>query len=305
MKVGVDCALCLFQRGYMEILEATEDPKLRLEAARLLLQMLAENYEPSAVPSVIGTKRERLIKKATGNPDPYAKMKQISNQEALKALPFAEKLVSAEPNAESKFREACLCAIVGNIIEFHIPGHEFSFGDIKRFIAEAEKDLVIDDVVEAFKIAKKASLILYLTDNVGEIAFDTLLVRELKNLGANKRVVVAVKGEPVHNDATMEDALYVGMDKVADSLITVGAAAMGLIPSECNEEFLDIYNSADFVVAKGMGYAETLTELDLKVPHLLLLRTKCMNVANYFQVERHKNVANLLCPNRALKNNPP
>ena len=65
-------------------------------------------------------------------------------------------------------------------------------------------------------------------------------------------------------------------------------------PSECSKEFLKIYNKADFVIAKGMGYAETLTELDLKVPHGLLFRTKCNPVANYFGVERNKNVAIIL-----------
>jgi len=298
LKVGIDCALCLFQRGYLEILEATEDSTLRLESARLLFQLLAENFQPTAIPSVLGTMRDRLIKKVTGNSDPYAEKKRISNREALKILPYAEKLVSAEPNNESRFRKACLCAIVGNIMEFNIPGHAFEFDGLSNLIREAEKDLVIDDVSEALNIVQRSSLILYLTDNAGEIAFDILLVKELKNMGVDRQIVVAVKDKPIYNDATMEDALYVGMDKVADSLITIGTDTMGLIPSECSEEFLNFYNSADFVVAKGMGYAETLTEIDLKTPHLLLLRTKCMNIANYFQTERHKNIAKLLYPKK-------
>jgi len=243
--------------------------------------------------------RERLIKKVTGNPDPYAEKKRMSNREALKVIPFAEKLISAELTAELRFRKACLCAIVGNIMEFNIPGHVFNFNDLSSLIQEAERDLVIDDISEASDIAQRSSSILYLTDNAGEIAFDTLFVKELKNIGG--RVVVAVKDKPAYNDATMEDALYVGMDKVADSLITTGTDTMGLMPSECSEKFLNFYNSVDFIVAKGMGYAETLTEFDLKTPHLLLLRTKCRNVANYFKVERHKNIAKLLYPKKNLK----
>jgi len=67
-----------------------------------------------------------------------------------------------------------------------------------------------------------------------------------------------------------------------------------LISSECRHEFLEICNSADLVVAKGMEYAETLVDLNLKAPYLLLLRTKCRNVADYFQVPRDKNVAKLI-----------
>ena len=132
-----------------------------------------------------------MIKEVTGNPDPYAEKKWTSNREALKVLPFAEKMVAAEPDAESRFRRACLCAIVGNIIEFNIPGHSFNFGELESLIEKAEKDLVVDDLSEAFDIAQRSSRILYLTDNAGEIALDTLTVKELKNIGAS--VAVAVK----------------------------------------------------------------------------------------------------------------
>lgn len=57
-----------------------------------------------------------------------------------------------------------------------------------------------------------------ITDNAGEIAFDVILVEKLKEMGCE--VVVAVKEAPVLNDATMEDAIVIGMDKVADKLIT-------------------------------------------------------------------------------------
>jgi uncharacterized protein with ATP-grasp and redox domains len=48
------------------------------------------------------------------------------------------------------------------------------------------------------------------------------------------------------------------------------------------------------VFAKGMGYAETLTEYELKKPHFLLFRTKCNPVANFFGVARERNVAKLM-----------
>ncbi len=294
MKVGLECAFCLFQRGYLEILEATEDSSLRFETCRNLLQMLAENFDTEAVPSIIGTKRERLVKKGTHNEDPFAAKKEQSNKEALKILPFAKKIVLSESSLKERFRKACLSAIVGNIMEFNIPGHEFEFKDIGKLITDAEKDLVIDDISEAYNLARKSTMTMFLADNAGEIALDTLLVKELKNLGG--RVIVAVKDKPAYNDATLKDALAVGLDRIADEVITIGTDSMGLIPSECSEEFLEYYGESKFIIAKGMGYAETLTEYDLKVPHLLLLRTKCSNVAKYFGVERHKNVAKILGP---------
>ncbi|MBS7607127.1 DUF89 family protein [Candidatus Bathyarchaeota archaeon] len=283
----------------MEIMEATEDPGLRLKAVSHLFRLLANNFSPEAIPAVLGTMRDRIIKHVTGNPDPYIEKKKLSNIEAMKVLPLAEKIISEGKNHEERFRRACLCAIIGNIIEFNIPEHKFSFNELGKIILDAESDLAVDDIHEAFEIARKSKSIVYLTDNAGEIVFDILLVRELKRLGG--KVTVAVKGEPVYNDATMEDALFVGIDKVADKVITTGSDMMGLIISECSQDFLEAYNSADFVIAKGMGNAETITESELKVPHLLLLRAKCINVANYFGVKRDKNIAKLLYPRREIK----
>jgi uncharacterized protein with ATP-grasp and redox domains len=292
LKVEIRCVSCILHRGYMEIQEATNDRSLQFKAMSALLRFLAEEFKPTANPAYLGTKRDRVIRKITGNPDPYAKSKQISNQKALEILPLAKNLVSNEPSTELKFRKACLCSIVGNIMEFDIPDNPFKFTDLKKLIQEAEKDLAIDEIPQIFNEARRAKHVLYLIDNAGEIAFDTLLVQELKKSGPH--VTVAVKSGPILNDATMEDAKHVGMHEVADEIITTGTDAVGLIPSECSDEFLKVYNSADFVVAKGMGYAETLTELQLPVPHAILLRTKCGTVANFFDVSMGKNVAKLM-----------
>ena len=291
MKVEFECAYCIVHRGLLEIAEATDDPSLQFKVASALFQLLAKEFKPTAVPAYLGTERDRLIKRMTGNSDPYAKIKQRSNRKALEILPLARKLVSDESSPALRFRKACLCSIVGNIMEFGIPGHTFKYEDIGRLVQTAENDLAIDGIAEIFKAVKKARRILYLTDNAGEIVFDKLLVGELKKLGAH--VVVAVKGGPIINDATLEDAKYVGIDKIADDVITTGTDAVGLMPEQCSREFLKVYDSVDLVLAKGMGYVETLTELDLASPHALLLRTKCQPVANFLKIEKGKNVAKL------------
>jgi uncharacterized protein with ATP-grasp and redox domains len=292
LNVELRCISCILNRGYLQIQEATDDTALQFKTLSAILRFLAEEFKPTANPAYLGTKRDRLIRKITGNPDPYKQKKQISNQKALEVLPLAQRIVSKETSPELQFRKACLSAIVGNIMEFDLPDNPFKFTDLETLIQEAENDLALDEISQIFKEAKKAKRVLYLTDNAGEIALDTLLVQELKNLGAH--VTVAVKDGPIINDATLEDAKIVGMDKVADEVISTGSDAVGLFPNECSDEFLDVYNSVDLVVAKGMGYAETLTELQLPVFHALLLRTKCCTVANYFNVGTGKNIAKIL-----------
>jgi uncharacterized protein with ATP-grasp and redox domains len=292
LKVEAECAACILSRGAAEIKEATTNPALRFRAMMELLHMLSKEFKPSAVPADLGTKRDRIIKRVTGNHDPYKRSKRICNENALKLLPYARKLVEEGYTQQDRFKRACLCAIVGNTMEFDIPGHQFTFRGLKRTLREAGKDMVVDDTNKIYEAAKNSSKVLYLTDNAGEIIFDTLVVEQLKNMGLT--VVVAVKGGPVINDATLEDAEISGMTKIADKVITTGTDAVGLAPKEVSAEFMEVYESVDMVFAKGMGYAETLTEYKLKKPHAIFLRSKCEPVANFFAVPKEKNVAKLM-----------
>jgi len=282
----------LLARATAETYYATTNPALRFRAIKEIIKLLNREFRPTTVPADIGTKRDRLIKQLTSNNDPYKRSKKMSNEKAMKLLPYAKKLVEKGYTQQERFKKACLCAIVGNILEFDIPGHKFTFKTLTKSFREAAKDLVVDDVDKAYELAKKAKSILCLADNAGEIVFDTLLVEQLKNMGLT--VTYVVKGGPVINDATLEDVEFSGMNKIADNILTTGTDAVGLLPKEVSPEFLKVYEAAELVFAKGMGYAETLTELKLTKPHLLLFRTKCNPVANYFCASRDKNVAKLM-----------
>lgn len=293
MKVEIECLSCIIHRGYLEIAEATKNQKLQFKAASMLLDYLAKEFSPNAVAAILGTTRDRIIKRISGNPDVYREKKRVSNQIAMSLLPQLKKMIETETIPEKRFRKATLAAIVGNIIEFDIPEHEVNFDQLRQLVVDAELDLAVDEISGIYQKVRKANTILYLTDNAGEIALDKLLIGELKQLGLN--VTVAVKSGPILNDATLEDAKVVNILDLADRVITTGADAVGLpIPEERSTEFTEAYDHTDFVIAKGMGYAETLTETVLKQPHALLLRTKCNPVAKHFGVARGKNVAKLM-----------
>ena len=271
---------------------ATTNPALRFRSMAENVRLLNREFRPTIVAADLGTKRDRLIKRLTGNDDPYRRSKKTSNERALKLVPKARKFIESANNQQERFKKSCLCAIVGNTMEFDIPGHTFTFASLAKNLREAAKDLFIDDIDRVYDLTKKASNILLLADNAGEIVFDTLLVEQLKNMGLN--VTYVVKGGPVLNDATMEDVVFSGMDKLADKVVTTGTDAVGLLKKEVSPEFLQVYDAAELVFAKGMGYAETLTEFKLTKPHFLMFRTKCVPVANYFCAPREKNIAKLM-----------
>jgi uncharacterized protein with ATP-grasp and redox domains len=257
-----------------------------------IVKLLNREFKPTTVAADIGTTRDRIIRKLTSNPDPYKQIKKTANEKALKLLPQAKKFVHTGNTQQERFKKACLCAIVGNIMEFDIPGHKYTLKNLSKTIRDAAKDLAIDDIDKAYEIIKKANNILYLADNAGEIIFDTLLIEQLKNMGL--KVTYVVKGGPVINDATLEDVEISNIDKLADEVITTGTDAVGLPKKEVSPEFLKIYDQTEIVIAKGMGHAETITEYKYTKPHLHLLRTKCTPVANYFCTPRDKNIAKLI-----------
>jgi uncharacterized protein with ATP-grasp and redox domains len=292
LKVEPECESCLLSRAQIQTYQATTNPALRFRCLAEIVKLLSREFKPTSVAADIGTKRDRIIRQLTSCNDPYKYNKRLANERALKMRPHAKKYVESGYNQQERFKKACLCAIVGNIMEFDIPGHKFTLNSLAGCIREAAKDLAIDDIDRAYELTKKAQSVLFLADNAGEIVFDSLLVEQLKNMGL--KVIYVVKGGPVINDATMEDVEISNIDKLADEVITTGCDAVGLQKKEVSADFLKVYDAAELVFAKGMGYAETLTEYKLTKPHLLMFRTKCVPVANYFCVPRDKNIAKLM-----------
>ena len=137
VKVEAECAACLLARATAETYYATTNPALRFRTIKEVMKLLNREFRPTTVPADIGTKRDRLIKKLTSNNDPYKISKKMSNEKAMKLFPYAKKLVEKGYNQQERFKKACLCAIVGNILEFDIPGHRFTFKTLTKSFRDA------------------------------------------------------------------------------------------------------------------------------------------------------------------------
>lgn len=268
---------------------STDDEETRREAMIALLQLMGEGFNEETVPSVLGAERGRLIARITGCEDPYKERKIKENKAALEILPGLEKTLEETPD-DGKLRTAAKMACLGNVIDYDVPGNNADLSDALKLL---EVPLYIDDTDKLKRLITKDTNLLFLTDNAGEVALDTLLVKELRRLGAH--VTVAVKdGPPSLNDALMEDALMVGMDKAADKLITTGAKAIGVRLDESPQWFIDIYNGADIIVAKGMANWETMTETPAPAPTIYLYRTKCEPVAKAVGAPEGESIAFLV-----------
>ncbi|OYT53746.1 MAG: hypothetical protein B6U77_03430 [Candidatus Hecatellales archaeon ex4484_218] len=288
MKVTAECIPCLLERGYREAARVVKDEAKLKEIMGEVLKTISQNFSPEVAPAYLGTLRDRVIKRMVGK-DPYKELKKTANDLALKLLPQTKKTIfERSKNPYECFREACKIAVVANSMEFDVSGYDFRLEDLEKTLKNMS--LAVDDLFKAYRLLEKSKNVLILTDNAGEIVFDGLLAETLKFIGVN--VTVAVKSGPVLNDATLEDALKVGIDKIVDKLTTIGSDCVGLIWEEASEEIKKIFLGSGLVVAKGMGNYEALTELEnLGVNVLFLLKAKCNPVAKSIGVSKGSNVA--------------
>ncbi|OPY27936.1 MAG: hypothetical protein A4E27_00445 [Methanobacterium sp. PtaU1.Bin242] len=277
MKVHYECAACYLRQAREALDLATSDESLKMEIMEDIIRTLGENFRNGAVTNQMGTAMHRNIKKKTGNRDPYQDQREKCNQIAQQFLPLIVKLLE-DDNSLKNYLKA---AITGNIIDFGALGLETDIKDL--ILKNMQKDLAIDHSAQLEKELKKAQNVLYLADNIGEIVFDKLLIEKIKEYQV--KVIMALKEEPILNDACIPDALEIGLDEVAE-LTSIGTDSIGIIYYDASSQFREIFQNADLVIAKGLGNYEGLDEMDLgEKPVFCLLNAKCKPVAREIGVK--------------------
>ncbi len=122
-----------------------------------------------------------------------------------------------------------------------------------------------------------------LTDNCGEIVMDKLLTEALRRLYPDLAITVLVRGSQVLNDATMEDALQVGFDRMEGvTVMGNGDRLAGTALTRISPEARAAVTEADLVIAKGQGNFETLQGCGLNIYYAFLC--KCDFFASRFGV---------------------
>ena len=295
MKGHVLCIPCTVRAAYDIAAKATDNEKLQMKVVTEVLKWLSENHNLlDMTPAMLHTYAFRLVQKITGNNDPFAHLKRESNRIAMKLTPLLKKELS-RLDFRDAFRFAALGTICGNSIDFEVEGYEVSIEDLEKSLIRCLKgDLTIDETHRLMEVLSKAKLILYLLDNAGEIVFDKVFIDFITD-NYPVKVLAVVKSAPILNDATMEDALQIELNNVAE-VITTGSSSIGLNLDECSEKFLRYLERADLIIAKGQGYYESVTEIEnvLRKPIAYMLRAKCLAVAKSLNVHPGANVIKLV-----------
>jgi hypothetical protein len=209
---------------------------------------------------------QSIVEKHLGVANPYESIKEKNRTTAEQYLPYVRALIDG---SQDKLEVAIRAAIVGNVIDL---GANPKF-DIGREINRMTSNNIDLSMLPRFKDdLKKARLILYIGDNYEEALFDTFLLAEL----LPRKVLFAVRSKPILNDITLADAKRIGLHTIC-TVIESGSTIAGTDLKNATREFLELYEKADIVIAKGQGNYETL--MDETRPIFFIFKIKCEVIA--------------------------
>jgi uncharacterized protein with ATP-grasp and redox domains len=278
MKLAPDCYGCLRRLIHQAAELATDDVSLKQRAIKEAMKILDDEFSYSQLSIVIATRIHKVVREVTHNPDPYRAMKEREMTLAGELYP------DLRSRYKDELRDCLQLAAAANAIDFFREP-----GSIKKDIREAVS-FAVDDSEQFEAKLKNAAKVLYLADNAGELYFDLPLVKWMKQFA---EVIYVVKPSPVQNDLTVEDVRGSGLEGEFGKVISTGIASPGIVFSLASARFQQEFESADLILAKGMGHYEALSELPTEGKFFYCLKAKCQPVAESLGVPLNSYVAML------------
>ena len=226
-------------------------------------------------------KMDNLRQELFGNVMDYTEIKQHYNQLMLDHFPYMKNKVDT---SENHLKTAIQYAMVGNYIDFGAL-ENVNEGELKAQLDEAININIDSKLLDVFKNDLiNAKRLVYFTDNCGEIVTDKLLISTLRDINPNLHITVIVRGKPVLNDATLEDAKYIHMADVAQKVLGNGTGLPDNVVGAISKESMDEVENADLLISKGQGNYEGLSGCGLNIYYLFLC--KCEMFMRRFGVEQ-------------------
>ncbi len=277
MKINAFCMSCLVQSQARRI-QKFEDEEKKACYMREVLGLIADSNPKWSAPALLEP-ISKLYETYWGAQGDLKREKRI----------FNDLLLSMEDTLEEKIRsskdplEMALClARLGNYIDFSALS-EVSAEKLLELLEQAEQETLEVEEYRCFrKDLENGKRLVYLTDNCGEIVLDKILIELLKEQYPQLSIEVLVRGIAVTNDATLEDARYVGLTEVVP-VFGNGSGIAGTELTHISEEARGKLKQADLILSKGQGNFETLHTCGLNIYYLFLC--KCDWFMQRFQAE--------------------
>lgn len=212
-------------------------------------------------------------------PDRLKEEKEFSNRFAMDRR---ERIHGKVMQMDDPVYGALQYSVMGNYIDFSALQGEISFETLDEMLDKAP-ELYLDKAAygKFCEDLEKGKKLLYLTDNAGEIAFDRIVAEEIHKKYPHVEITFCVRGKPAFNDALREDAEAVGIPfPVIDNGTAVGGTPIRVLGKEAKEAL----DTADVILAKGMGNVESMYGCGYNVYYAFLV--KCDRLIQVFEKEK-------------------
>ena len=272
--MDAECVLCHLQKN-IATARSLGDEATAAAFAKDLMRLHLDAPADAGSP-YLGPGTNALFQKYYGiGPDRYRQEKIDSNQFVMDRFSQICQRVEA---AEDPVLAAVQFAILGNYLDFSALRGNVSFEKLDEMLSSAlEMELDMQCYAALCSDLARGKSLLLLTDNAGEIGFDRILAEQIQKAYPHLQITVCVRGQITQNDATREDAQTVGMPF---PIIDNGNAVAGTEISQLSPEAKTALETADVVIAKGMGNTETMFGCGYNVYYLFLV--KCGRFVRFF-----------------------
>lgn len=272
------CISCL-TKGHIDKYPEGTSEEQQIEYKQRTLQILGNATENESAPMIVN-KLDKLRLEMFGMNIDYSDIKQYFNEYVMKKQSRIEAEVA---EAEDKLMRALQYSMTGNYIDFGAM-ESVSEEKFEELLSNA-KNISLDEseYLNLKKDLESAKKLVFLHDNCGEVVFDHVLIKTLKDLYPNLHITSMVRGVPVLNDATIDDARQIGLTDTVE-VVGNGSTIAGTCLEDLSKEALEVVQNADVIISKGQGNFETLYGCGLNVYYLFMC--KCTLFANRF----HKNL---------------
>lgn len=286
MRFSSDCLFCLLNRQQKQLqqLPVSEEEKgIFLEH---LLALLSERASVSSIPQLM-PEISKLYWQDLHHSDTPAGMDEQKRRYNQLILDREELLWQEITGAEDPLLRALSLAQVGNYVDFGTL-NQVEDTEFLKLLHQAARTPLPSSVYASFRQElENAKTLVYCTDNCGEIGLDKLLIRLMAQQYPHLSITAVVRGEPVLNDATLEDARQVGLDQLVP-VVGNGTAIPGTELDCISPAVHTLLTQADLIISKGQGNFETLHGCGLNIYYLFLC--KCDYFVRKFQMERFQGV---------------
>lgn len=270
----------------LENTDASEETKAL--AMTRALSVLAEEMRRGTPPVDFSNRIFSILYETTGASDPFAEVKRLSNRAAMSLLPRAWEEVRMSEE-DQRLRKAALIAVAGNELDVSTGSHTFSLDNLWNSIETTlKRGFQMDDSDLLSKAVSDPTSIFMVGDNAGEIVLDIPMIRLIRQTGVH--VYYVVRGGAIANDATIQDADEVGLQREVDAITTTGKRAFGVSLGDLPSEAKELLAQSSMIIAKGQSNYESLNWAEADIPVYFLFKVKCAPIGRTISMPVGSNV---------------